>query len=301
MKKLILHTICILCLLFTGLVPGKTAGAVEHEDAAEYILKLINDARKAPENTLAHIGVTKAQAQANLGTDAWVLDQGLLPVAMNETLHYTALMHANDMVSNLYYSYDSQNGDTVENRIKKAGYGLISAGESLGLLSFNKYVEPVEAAEVIFENMLAYELGNALGQDERNILNENRTEVGVAFVSTVADLGLGIPVNLYLVVADFARPVASRYFIVGNISVKTSDYPEFKLGNALAGIKMRLRELSTQTSVDIYSSATGFFQFDMPFGFSLLEAWDEKSGSLLVRRSLFGQNQNVLLDIFVDK
>lgn len=301
MRKIILSITLTVAFICTGTVGYNTAGAAEHTDAAGYILTLINHARNTPEAALGDLNMDKATAQANLGTDAWVLNQSLQPVAYNATLHATALAHANDMIAKLYYSYNSQNGDTVQDRISAAGYSLVSAGESLGILSFYKYVEPTEAAEVIYENMLAYELGTSINPNNRNILSEDRTEVGIAFVSTVADLGLGIPVNLYLVVADFAQPMDARHFIVGNVSVKTDDSPDYKLENALSGIRIRLRELSAKSDVDVYSSGTGFFQFDMPFGFLLLEAWDDTTGTLLVQKNLFGQNQNIFMNIFVDK
>lgn len=300
MKHLIIYIALVFSACFMGTVNCGTALAAEHADAAEYVLTLINNARYATEDALSDINLDKTTAEANLGTDAWVVDESLLPVAYNDTLGATALAHANDMIANLYYSDTSQNGDTVQERITAAGYSLVSAGESLGILSFNKYVEPMEAAKLIFDNMLAYELGTAIDPDDRNIINEERTEVGIAFVSTVADLGLGIPVNLYLVVADFARPVASRYFIVGNVSVKTPDYPDYKLEDALSGVRLRLRELSAKINVDVISSDTGFFQFEMPFGFLLLEAWDDTTGDLLVRKNLFGQNQNIRMNIFID-
>jgi hypothetical protein len=292
----------ILVMICIAYLSGPRAvSATEHKDASFYMMRMINDARKSPDAALSKIGMDKTAVQANLGTAAWILDQGLAPVAGNNKLYQAALAHAQDMVANLYYSYQSLNGDTVEDRIAATGYNFVLAGESLGILSFDKYIDPIQAAEIIFDNMLAYELGPTIPPDHRNILNEDRTETGVAFVSTMADLGLGVPVNIYLVVADMANPVYPRGFIIGNVSVKTADYPAFKINNALAGQKLDLVNLSGKTTIHGRSVVTGFFQFDMPFGFLLLDAKDEKTGDLLVRKHIFGQTKNILLDIFIEK
>ncbi|MBU1695638.1 MAG: hypothetical protein KKD21_01165, partial [Proteobacteria bacterium] len=109
------------------------------------------------------------------------------------------------------------------------------------------------------------------------------------------------PVNIYLVVADFAKPVYPRSFIIGNLSAKTSDYPEFKVENTLPGMDIVLRKLSTKTNVKMVSVALGSFQFEMPFGFLLLEVQEKTTGNVLDRKSIFGQSENYFLDVFIDK
>ena len=301
MKQLKLYITLITMIFPIVFAQFSIVFAAEHLDASLYIMRLINDARKTPLNALPDTGLDKAAAQANLGMDAWVLDQGLPPVAWNSKLYASALDHADDMSTKLYYSYNSQNGDTVQDRINSTGFQFISAGESLGILSFDKYIEPKQAAKVIFDNILAYELGDSILSSNRNILNQDRTETGIAFVSIVADLGLNVPVNIYLVVADFVRPVYPRNFIIGNLSVKTSDYPEFKIENALSGMNIVLRNLSEKTNVKAVSGPLGFFQFEMPFGFLLLDVQEAATGTLLDRKSIFGQSENYFLDIFIDK
>jgi len=274
--------------------------AAEHEDAALYLMRLINDARKTPLNALPDTGLDTATVQANLGTEAWVLDQGLPPVAWNSELYTSALAHANDMIANLYYSYDSQNGDTVQDRITSTGFEFISAGESLGILSFDTYIDPTLAVKIIFDNILAYELGDSIMSSDRNILNPDRTETGIVFVSAVVDLGLDVPVNIYLVVADFAAPVNPRSFILGNLSVRTSDYPEFKIENTLPGMLLVLRELSTETNVTMESGTLGFFQFEIMPGFLQLEVLDNINSKIIDQQSILGQSENYFIDIFVD-
>ncbi|MBT3177673.1 MAG: hypothetical protein HOG03_05520 [Desulfobacula sp.] len=286
----------IFCIVF---LQSFIVSAAEHQDAALYMMRLINDTRKTPLNALTDIGLDKTTAQTNLGMDAWVLDQGLPPLAGNPKLYASALDHANDMSTNLYYSYDSQNGDTVQDRIKSKGFEFISAGESLGILSFDKYIEPQQAAKVIFDNILAYELGDSILPSNRNILNQDRTQIGIAFVSLVADLGLDVPVNIYLVVADFGKSVQPKNFIIGNISLKTIDYPLFKPQNAIEGVDIVLKRLSEQKEDTIISYTMGFFQFEMPFGFFALDAVD-KTGNILDSKKYFAQDKNIFFDLFVD-
>jgi len=128
-------------------------------------------------------------------------------------------------------------------------------------------------------------------------------------VSAVADLGLDVPVNIYLVVADFARPVNQisfigpvypRSFIVGNLSVRTSDYPEFMIENTLPGMDLVLKELSTETEVTMESGILGFFQFEMMSGSLQLEVQDRTTGNILYQENISSQNKNYFLDIFID-
>jgi uncharacterized protein YkwD len=302
MKQLNLYITLITMVFCISFSQFSVVFAAEHEDASLYIMRLINDTRKAPLDALVDTGLDTATVQANMGTEAWTLDQGLPPLAWNSDLYASALAHANDMIANLYYSYNSQNGDTVENRIEATGFQFLSAGESLGILSFDNYIEPMNAAKIIFDNILIYEMGNSILSSDRNILNPDWTETGIVFVSIVADLGLNVPVNIYLVVADFARPVYPRSFIIGNLSVKTSDYPEFKAENTLPGMDLVLRRgLSARTNVRKVSGTLGFFQFEMPFGFFLLDVQEETTGNLIYRKSIFGLSENYFLDVFIDQ
>jgi hypothetical protein len=118
-------------------------------------------------------------------------------------------------------------------------------------------------------------------------------------VSLVADLGLDVPVNIYLVVADFGKSVQPKNFIIGNISLKTIDYPLFKPQNAIEGVDIVLKRLSEQKEDTIISYTMGFFQFEMPFGFFALDAVD-KTGNILDSKKYFAQDKNIFFDLFVD-
>ena len=288
----------VFVLLQTGV--GFTA---EHKDASLYMLRMINDARISPENTLQKNGIPKPVAQANMGPNAWVLDKGVPPLAWNEALAASALAHANDMITNLYYAYDSLNGDTVQDRISDAGYDFVHSGESLGILSFEKYIPPIQAAEIIFKNMLAFELGNTIDPESCNILDENKTEAGIAFVSAVVDLGLDVPLNIYMVVADFASPSSPRRFVIGNVYARAGNSSDSNRENTLAGLHVKLRTLSDGVSDDSISEPNGFFQLERPLGFSIIEVWNETDDALLTvaKIGVFGQNRNILLDILIDK
>jgi len=297
-KRTISFVTIIVCIVF---LQFSMVFSAEHLDASLHVMRLINDVRQTPLNALPFAGIDRGTAQVNLGMDAWVLDQGLPPVAWNSLLHASALAHANDMITNLYYAYNSLNGDTVQDRIASTGFDYIVSGESLGILSFDRYIAPELAAKAIVDNMVAYELGGTILSSNRNILSHDRTEMGVAFVSAVVDLGLNVPVNIYLVVVDFARSVHPRSFIIGNVSLLTPDSSGLIVDNTLPGVNLVLRDLLENTDTNLVSGPLGFFQFEMPFGFVLLEARDDATGDLLAWKNLFGQSENQLIDLFIDR
>jgi len=295
-----IKSIIFLCVAILGLASYGVTFAAEHRDVSFYLIRLINDMRKSPGQILEGGGIDMTIVRDNLGTNSRVLDHGLPPLAWDDRLYESALAHANDMINNLYYAYESQDGTTIHERIEGAGYKFIHAGESLGVLSFDRYIDPFRAAESLFVNMLAYELSDRVLSDYRNILSEHRTEVGIAFVSAMADLGFALPVNIYLVVADFATPVSSGFHILGNISAKTDDAPVFELQHARPGVHLKLRQLGTGRTVDTLSDVTGFYQFPSFPGFLMLEVWDNSETVLQYRQPVFGMGRNQRLDLFID-
>lgn len=73
----------------------------------------------------------------------------------------------------------------------------------------------------------------------------------------------------------------------------------FQPQNALAGVNIVLKRLSEQKEDTIISYTMGYFQFEMPFGFFVLEAVDQ-TGNILDSKKYFAQDKNLLFDLFVD-
>ncbi|MBF0573544.1 MAG: hypothetical protein HQK69_07275 [Desulfamplus sp.] len=192
-------------------------------EAGAYLWKLINEARLRPVKTIEAYGIDYESAKRALGDDSWILEleNGLPPLAWNATLVETSSEHNIDMINRQYYSYNSPEGLSFNDRIVNSGYNPLLTGESLSILSFYLYVDPIKAVEGIFENMLRDELNPDLGYP-KNIFSKNFTEIGISFVSTLLSIESDSPqkqstINAYLVTADFGKPIETRVYIMGNI------------------------------------------------------------------------------------
>ncbi|MEA2059168.1 MAG: CAP domain-containing protein [Thermodesulfobacteriota bacterium] len=222
MKKFI-FMITAACLVCFGAV--MESSGFDDTDAGVYLWRMINDARANPVKTIENYQIDMERARAALGDRAWVLElnNGLPPLAWNNTLAEAAHHHAADMVENMYYDYTSLDGRTIADRIFNAGYDAEKTGENLGLLSFeNLYVDPVEAAEKIFTNMIR----DALNPDidhPANIFSIDMTQIGVSFTSAVFSWENIPPLNVYLATIDFARPVEQKSCVMGNIYFLNQD------------------------------------------------------------------------------
>jgi len=187
-------------------------------EAGAYLWKLINEARARPAETIETYGIDYERARRALGQDVWILEleNGLPPLAWHEILSESAAGHNEDMINRQYYSYTSPEGLSFNDRIINSGYNPLLTGESLGILSFYIYVDPVKAVESIFENMLRDELNPDMGYS-RNIFSKEVTEIGISFISTIFSFENHPNLNAYIVTADFAKPVETRSYILGNI------------------------------------------------------------------------------------
>ncbi|MBF0257885.1 MAG: hypothetical protein HQK62_03435, partial [Desulfamplus sp.] len=152
--------------------------AFNDSEAGTYLWKLINEARSRPAKIIEAYGINYERARLALGQDEWILEleNGLPPLAWNGTLSESASVHNSDMINRQYYSYTSPEGVSFNDRISNSGYNPLLTGESLGILSFYIYIDPVKAVEGIFENMLRDELNPDLNY-ARNIFNKDFTEI----------------------------------------------------------------------------------------------------------------------------
>ena len=154
MKAIRITLILVVVLGF----PAAGAWCADDLEASYYLWRMINEARRNPLETLEKIGIDEQAARESLGIDQWILDQNLPPLAWNQNLFDAASKHNQDMGENLYYSHDSLDGTTYLERIEASGYNALFVGESLGALSFGAYLDPLKAAEILFEFMLKDEL-----------------------------------------------------------------------------------------------------------------------------------------------
>lgn len=181
--------------------------AQHQEEAATHLWRLINEARVNPLKAINQLGIDETLARQALGANQWILDQGLPALTRSEILFRSASDHGQDMIVNHYYSLDSLDGRKVRDRIAQAGYQASHSGESLGIVAFKKiFIDPIEAADFVFLNLVRDELNPQLG-GQKNIFSPLFKDLGLFFEAGSMDLGDGILFNGYLVVVDFAQPI----------------------------------------------------------------------------------------------
>ena len=192
------------------LIFGLSAGAFADEGiplpCEEELLKMINDARQDPLAMAGSLGMDADQILLNLPELRDILMGGLPPLIFNEDLYAAASRHTEDMISGNYYSHDSPDGRGYNDRIIDAGYAPAATGESLGMLTFANFIDPVGAVRIIFENIFRDELDPAR-TESRNILDPDMKEVGAVLKTGAFDLG-GVFCNVYLVTCDFGSGMA---------------------------------------------------------------------------------------------
>ena len=273
----------------------------EMPDIEMALLEMINKARNDPYQALEMAGVDEGSAREALGDYAWVLDQGLPPLAWNEQLHEAARGHNLDMIEHAYFSEISPEGECPSERVASTGYEALYVGETLGALVSEHFVDPKEITCLIFEKMVGDEL-NPASTVQKNIFNSEVTEVGIGFERVVVDPE-GDSLIAYVVVADFAQPAESRTFLVGNVYYDLNGDVNFDPweGEGIAGLKISLKHLfgpgDSGTTID--TGLLGSYQLELhPFVFyELLIEGDD--GNIIHTEFHGSQNRNELNNILM--
>ena len=270
------------------------------------LLEMINKARNDPYQALEMAGVDEASAREALGDYAWVLDQGLPPLAWNEQLHEAARGHSLDMIEHGYFSEISPEGEGPSERVAATGYEALYVGETLGALVSEHFVDPLKIACLIYENMVGAEF-NPASTVQKNIFNPEVTEVGIGFERVAVNPEVvfdpeGDSLIAYVVVADFARPAEPRTFLVGNVYHDRDGDGSFDPLEGIAGLKISLKPLFGPggSGTTIHSGPLGSYQLELhPFVFyELLIEGDD--GNIIHTEFHGSQNRNELNNILID-
>lgn len=191
----------ILIIVSILLLTGGTPQADEGLSAAEVrLFEKINQARVNPLETAASLGMSPDQLLKDLPELKDILINGLPPFAPDTKLTQAARSHTADMLAKGYYSHDSLDGRSYNERISQAGFSAGFSGESLGLVGFFNYMPDEQAADAIFENLFQDELKPGTGR--RTILDPNLKDLGLGMGKGQLDLGFGL-FNAYVVTCDF--------------------------------------------------------------------------------------------------
>jgi len=179
------------------------------EKAGMQLFQLINQARSRPLEVAASLGMDPEQILADFPELHDILTKGLPPVTFNLQLYTAAGAHARDMLENGYYSHDSLDGRTYDDRIREIGYDPLATGEFLGIqcLGSDFFDEPDGQVDhlvsLMFRKIFTGELTPGCAE-ERNILDPMLKNVGVSVIAGISDeLGGICGDNLLLTVADF--------------------------------------------------------------------------------------------------
>jgi len=175
----------------------------------------LNQARRNPMAIIERLNLPLVEVQRVLGQDAWILDQGLPPLAWDNQLSEAASLHGRDMINNLYYSHTSLDGRQPCDRVAATGYDAVQGDETLGLLVFDHYIEYARAIAALVDNILRDELLGTLGVS-RNIFSPDFQEVGISFFAETLPRLTGQP-YVYLLVIEFAEPQQPTPFVIGAV------------------------------------------------------------------------------------
>jgi uncharacterized protein YkwD len=155
-------------------------GAAIISGSENELLQLINRARANPLRVAASLGInTDGYLKGHPELRA-AFEQGLPPLTINASLVSASQAHVRDMLENNYYGSISLDGRTYKERIEQSGYRFAAADEILGITwLFTDNVDPLVAANRVFENMLRYEL-DTFSDRNLTILGPRMTEIGIA-------------------------------------------------------------------------------------------------------------------------
>ena len=203
----IIHIILLAVALFLAFLASPSIALDVPSQYEQDLLQLINDARENPLIVASSLGMDADQILQNLPKLEDILINGLPPLIFNENLCAAAGAHTKDMLENNYYSHNSLDGRTCDDRIVESGYVPTATGESLGMLAFSNFIHPAAAVALIFKNMFRDELDPAR-TERRNILADDIEEAGIGFGSGTFKLD-GSIYNVYLTTCDFAAGTPS--------------------------------------------------------------------------------------------
>ncbi|HDL07123.1 MAG TPA: CAP domain-containing protein [Desulfobacteraceae bacterium] len=169
------------------------------------LISLINQIRQDPLAAAVSIGINTDRIISESNELGNILTNGLPPLSFNDRLYASARGHADDMLEKNYFSYESLDGRSIEDRIIEKGYDPLVSGEIIGSVLTVSGLDPFDIGKLIIFNHFRNELD--LSNDYPSvILNPEFKEIGLAFISVdseeqVKDDQLTSKYNLF--VCDF--------------------------------------------------------------------------------------------------
>ncbi len=225
-------------------------GMDENETA---LFTLINAARRDPLGMAESLGMNRDEVLSSLPELCDILINGLPELCFNKALYRSAGAHNRDMLDQNYYAYASIDGKTPEQRMMEAGYVPAVAGEVLGMMFFNNFIDPNLAVSRIFENIFKDELSPERTAPRR-ILNPDFSDIGVSIGGGIYQMN-NFTSNVYLGVFDFGA------------SVKPHEIQLLALINQLRskpGAVTRNFGIEVEEILDLFPEYTQFYSEGLP-------------------------------------
>lgn len=275
-------------------------------EAIELILVgMLNSARNDPSQALLSAGIDSERAEQAYGDLAWALTLPLAPLAWDEKLHGTATAHNRDMRDKLYYGIVSPDGSTPFERVASTGYAPARVGESLGVLDVTQADNAFDAARRLYEIVLKYDVDPQSGV-QRNIFDPFMSEVGIEIETAFYDPGDGDDQFLfYVVVADFARPLDLRPFVMGTVYEDRNENGFIDEDEGIPGLKITLNPGDGAAGPEMVaeSGPTGRYQMSLSsVSTGFMELYVEREEDILGPFDVFvgSLKKNVLRNISIE-
>ena len=229
------------------------------------LFNLINLARSNPLRTAASLGLDPDHILADLPELCGILTDGLPPLAFNKNLYAAASAHVRDMFENGYYSHDSLDGRTAEERIREMGYDFPPMGESMGIrwLCGDETLE--KCAYLLFKKIFTSELRPDCSAS-RNILNPEIKEIGMSLVAgTLSELGGICGDEALLMTVDFGAGAAEAAPVLAGVVY--SDLDKNGLYGMSEGMGKVAVEIEGESGIfSLYTNEVGGFSLSLPSG-----------------------------------
>ena len=220
---------------------------------------LINQARFRPLEVAVSFGLDPDQIMQDFPELRDILIYGLPPLTFNRNLYAAAGAHSQDMLANGYFSHDSLDGRTAEDRIRESGYDdPLTTGESIGLACLCGDRTHEECAYRLFKKILIGELTPGCSID-RNILNPDLREAGISLIAgTSGELGGICGDEVFLMVADFgASATEAAPVLVGVVYSDLNQDGFYSVGEGMGGVAVEIEGPSGL--FNIYTGGAGSF------------------------------------------
>ena len=198
MIKQLVYSLAIMASLFLLAFPAKAGqnSPVSNVEATFY--ELVNIARFHPLMVAEALSLDQVSLFSGISEDSPFWDAHKWSLQFNESLALANSAHAQDMLSNDYFSLVSPGGQGPEQRAADAGYLVVSVYQNMTLLSFQNYLSPEQAALQIFKQFFLDEV-ESFKDGKLSIFDHGLRDIGLSFQKGQKTLG-GKSANVYLFV-----------------------------------------------------------------------------------------------------